>query len=131
MAVVIEKLITREELLQFLQELVKNPATAHDVVKTKSVLLHSVIEGVIALGYGEVRKFIAPSPKKKRSWYGTKPYTLWKLEMGALGFGDLLKKKKYKIDDKAPIRAVAAAYGLTPDQYRGWRKRKSLAKTTD
>jgi hypothetical protein len=60
----------------------------------------------------------------------TKPYTLRKLRMQALGFADLLIKNKYK-GEAAAIRTVANAYGQHADAFRAWRKNKRLGKTTD
>jgi hypothetical protein len=87
--------------------------------------LREAVEGLEALMYGEVQDIFAP--KKKTTHDGTKPYTLRKLRMRALGFIDLLIAKKHK----AVIRKVAEAFGENADTVRGWRKSKVLGKTRD
>ena len=67
---------------------------------------------------------------RRGSHDGTKPYTVRKLQMQALGYADLLITNGYKGKDTA-IRTVAAAYGKKADAFRGWRKSKRLGKTTD
>jgi hypothetical protein len=86
------------------------------------------VEGLLALNYGESQPMFALSSKNGAK-DGTKPYTLRKLRMKALGFADLLIAKKYKKEDAAAIRTVAAAYGQKADTFRAWRKR--LGKATD
>jgi len=83
----------------------------------------------VALNYGESQPMFAPSDRKG-SHDGTRPYTLRKLKMRALGYADLMIANKYK-GQEASIRSVAAAYGVKADRFRGWRKSKRLGKTTD
>lgn len=92
-------------------------------------MLRNAVEGLRALDYGESQPMFAPSPKKGVHG-GTKPYTLRKLRMQALGYADLLIAKKYRGDEPAN-RTVAGAYGEKTDAFRSWKKRKSLGKTTD
>jgi hypothetical protein len=93
----------------------------------ESIVLRQALEGLVALDYGEVREMFAPG-SKNWSKLGTKPYTLRKLQMEALGFADLLIANKFQ-GEEAAIRTVAEAYGQKADTFRGWRKR--LGKTTD
>jgi hypothetical protein len=67
---------------------------------------------------------------KKGAKDGTKPYTLRKMRMEAIGFGDLLMANGYKGDDPA-VRTVASAYGEKAATYRAWRKSDRLGKTRD
>jgi hypothetical protein len=92
-------------------------------------LLQEAVEGLVALDYGESQPMFVPGDKKG-SHDGTKPYTIRKLQMQALGFADLLIANNYK-GDAAAIRTVASAYGQKADALRGWRKSKRLGKTTD
>jgi hypothetical protein len=87
------------------------------------------VEGLAALDYGEVQFLFAPGDKKG-SKDGTKPYTLRKLRMRALGFADLLIAKNYRGKEPA-IRTVAEAYGEKAGAFRKWRIRPRLGKTTD
>jgi hypothetical protein len=89
-------------------------------------LLRVAIEGLVALNYGEAQPIYRPS-SKKGSHGGTRPYTLRKLKMQALGFAALLIANDYK----SAIHTVATAYGETADVFVGWRKDKRLGKTTD
>jgi hypothetical protein len=82
---------------------------------------------LVALNYGEVWPIFAPG-SKANSKDGTKPYTLRKLRMKALGYTDLLMNNNYKGEATA-IRIVAEAYGQKANTYRAWRKK--LGKTTD
>jgi hypothetical protein len=93
---------------------------------SEAALIRVAIEGLIALNYGEARGMFEPSGKKG-SHDGTRPYTIRKLKMQALGFGDLLIAKKYT----PAIKTVADAYGETAENIAAWRKDKRLAKTTD
>jgi len=77
-------------------------------------------EGLIALNYGEVWPIFAPRSKAD-SKDGTKPYTLRKLRMKALGYADLLNSNKCKGGSTA-IRVVADAYGQKANTFRAWRK---------
>lgn len=88
-------------------------------------LLRVAIEGLVALNYGEAQPIFRPSDIK--GLHGTRPYTIRKLKMQALGFADLLKANHYK----PAIHTVATAYGETADVFTGWRKDKRLGKTTD
>ena len=90
-------------------------------------LLRLAIEGLVALNYGETQPIFTPDDRQG-SHDGTRPYTIRKLRMQALGFADLLIANNYK---PAPIRTVASAYGETAAAFRGWRKHKRLGKTTD
>jgi hypothetical protein len=92
-------------------------------------LLEQAAEGLRALDYGEVQSIFVPDDKKG-SKDGTKPYTLRKLRMKALGFADLLIAKNYEGDEPA-IRTVAGAYGEQAAAFRKWRIRPKLGKTTD
>ena len=67
---------------------------------------------------------------KNGSHDGTRPYTIRKLQMRALGYADLLIANNYK-GKGIVIRTVATAYGPKGDAFRGWRKSKRLGKTTD
>lgn len=89
--------------------------------------LRRAIEGLVALDYGETQPIFTPDDRQG-SHDGTRPYTIRKLRMQALGFADLLIANNYK---PAPIRTVASAYGETAAAFRGWRKHKRLGKTTD
>lgn len=64
------------------------------------------IEGLVALDYGEIRPIFSPGDKQG-SHDGTRPYTIRKFRMQALGFADFLIAN----DHKAAIRVVADAYG--------------------
>jgi hypothetical protein len=92
-------------------------------------LLRQAVEGLVALDYGESQLMFEPGDRKG-SHDGTRPYTIRKLQMQALGFADLLIANKYN-GDPAAIRTVASAYGQKADTLRGWRKSKRLGKTTD
>ena len=92
-------------------------------------LFQRAVEGLLALNYGESQPMFAPGDRNG-SHDGTKPYTIRKLQMQALGYADLLIKNNYKGKDTA-IRTVSAAYGVKADRFRGWRKSKRLGKTTD
>ena len=83
----------------------------------------------MALDYGESQPMFVPGDRNG-SHDGTRPYTLRKLQMQALGFADLLIANKYK-GDPAAIRTVASAYKQSANTFRGWRKSKRLGKTTD
>jgi hypothetical protein len=89
-------------------------------------LLRVAIEGLVALNYGEAQPIYKPSDRKG-SHDGTRPYTIRKLKMQALGFVDLLIANDYK----PAIHTVATAYGETADALIGWRKDKRLGKTPD
>ncbi len=90
-------------------------------------LLRQAVEGLVALDYGEVQTIFAPGKKRTRG-YGTKPYTLRRLRMKAIGFADLLIAKKHE----GPInRKVAKAFGVKADRFRGWKKSPTLGKTHD
>jgi hypothetical protein len=91
-------------------------------------LLRQAVEGLLALNYGESQPLFALNGKNGAK-DGTKPYTLRKLRMKALGFADLLIAKKYKGEDAASIRTVADAHGEKAATFRKWRTR--LGKTTD
>jgi hypothetical protein len=102
--------------------LLKNNKSPNSDILTP--LLQHAAEGLRALDYGEVYGMFAPDNK-------TGGYTLRKLRMQALGFADLLIKKKYK-GSLPVIRTVAGAYGEKADVFRKWRNRsKLLGKTTD
>ena len=93
--------------------------------------LRQAVEGLIALRYGEVRTIFTPG-KKTGKGYGTKPFTLKKLRMKALGFADLLIAKKYAKKNKEPVnRMVAGAFGLKTARFKAWKKNKILGKTRD
>jgi hypothetical protein len=87
-------------------------------------LLQVAIEGLVALNYGEAHAIYRPSDRKG-SHDGTRPYTIRKLKMQALGFADLLIANNYK----PAIHIVATAYGETTDTFTNWRKDKRLGKT--
>jgi hypothetical protein len=89
-------------------------------------LLRQAIEGLVALNYGEAQAIYTPSDRKG-SHDGSRPYTIKKLKMQALGLVDLLIDNGYK----PAIHTVATAYGETDDAITGWRKHKGLGKTTD
>jgi hypothetical protein len=89
-------------------------------------VLRLTIEGLVALNYGETQSIFTPDDRQG-SHDGTRPYTIRKLKMQALGFADLLMANNYK----PAVRTVAAAYGAKADAFRGWRKDKRLGKTTD
>ena len=92
-------------------------------------LLRQAIEGLVALEYGESQS-IFRARSKNGAHDGTRPYTLRKLRMQALGFADLLIKNKYK--GKSPaIDTVASAFGVHADAFRVWRKNTRLGRTTD
>jgi len=93
---------------------------------SEAPLLRAAIEGLVALNYGEAQAMFRPDDRKG-SHDGTRPYTIRKLKMRALGFADLLKENKFK----PAIRTVADAYGLSAAAFRAWRKNKKLAKTAD
>jgi hypothetical protein len=93
----------------------------------QKALLGQAHEGLLALEYGEAQPIFAPRPKGN-SKDGTRPYTLKKLRMQAIGFGDLLIAKKYKGKEPA-IRTVAEAYGRKVETYKAWRKKDG--KTRD
>jgi hypothetical protein len=90
-------------------------------------LLERAEEGLVALNYGEVWPIFAPRSKAD-SKDGTKPYTLRKLRMKALGYADLLISNKYK-GETTVIRTVAGAYGQKANTFKAWRQK--LGKTTD
>ena len=92
-------------------------------------LLREAVEGLVALNYGESQPMFVPGDRKG-SHDGTRPYTLRKLQMQALGYADLLIAKKYK-GEHAAIRTVARAYKQSANTFRSWRKSKRLGKTTD
>src|SRR6266536_527397 len=75
-------------------------------------LLISALEGLKALDYGEVQDIFGPR-KTTAKGYGTKPYTLRKLRMRALGIADLLiaKQKVKKYDDAASGRTQRMGCG--------------------
>jgi hypothetical protein len=84
--------------------------------------LRQAVEGLTALKYGEVQAIFTPG-KKTGKGYGTKPFTLKKLRMKAIGFADLLIAKKYSKKNKgAADRVVAEALGVKADRFRGWKK---------
>jgi hypothetical protein len=118
----------RTRLRKFLEEqlklIEKDESSQSNVLKP---LLRTAVEGLVALDYGESQPMFLPSAKK-RSHDGTRPYTLRKLRMQALGFADLLIVNKYK-GAEPPIRTVANAYGQKAPTYRAWRKNDG--KTTD
>jgi len=91
-------------------------------------LLRQAEDALAALDYGEVQSIFAPAGKKG-SKDGTKPYTLRKLRMMALGFIDLLKTKGYL--EKTARRMVAAAHGESPEVVKKWKQSKMLGKTHD
>jgi hypothetical protein len=97
--------------------------------KSESFLLRQAVEGLLALDYGESQPMFVPGDRNG-SHDGTRPFTLRKLRMRALGFADLLIKNKYK-GEAAAIRTVANAYGQHAEAFRAWRKNKRLGKTTD
>ena len=101
-------------------------------------LLRQAVEGLVALDYGESQPMFVPGDRNG-SHDGTRPYTIRKLQMQALGYADLLIANNYKgliiannyKGKGTAIRTVATAYGLSFDAFRGWRKSKRLGKTTD
>ncbi len=95
-------------------------------------LLIRALEGLKALDYGEVQDIFAPQ-KTNTKGYGTKPYTLRRLRMQALGIADLLiakkKAKKYKGN---VIGQVARAFGVKTERFKKWRNMDPhLGKTRD
>src|ERR1035437_10345667 len=58
-------------------------------------LLRQAVEGLVALDYGESQPMFVPG-ERNGSKDGTRPFTLRKLRMQALGFADLLIKNNYK-----------------------------------
>jgi hypothetical protein len=92
-------------------------------------VLRRAVEGLVALDYGESQPMFVPGDRKG-SHDGTRPYTLRKLQMQALGYADLLIKHKYK-GEHAAIRTVAHAYKQSANTFRGWRKSKRLGMTRD
>jgi|ERR1700730_763357 hypothetical protein len=92
-------------------------------------LLTQAAEGLVALDYGEAQPIYAPGSTSGAK-DGTKPYTLRKLRMRALGYADLLIANNYK-GEEAVIRTVANAYGQKANTFRQWRKNPRLGKTTD
>ena len=119
----------RRKLCNFLKEQLKLIEKGEISAESNALasLLRQSIEGLRALKYGESQPMFAPGPKLG-SKDGSKPYTLRKLKMKALGFADLLIANKYE-GEEAAIRKVASAYGQKADAFRGWRKR--LGKTDD
>jgi hypothetical protein len=113
-----------DELRKYLEEQLNLIERAEP---SKALLLRKAVEGLIALNYGESQPMFLLGDKKG-SKDGTKPYTLRKLRMEALGYADLLIANGYK--GKA-IRTVASAYGQKIYAFKGWRKSKRLGKTTD
>ena len=113
----------RKRFRKFLEQQLK---LAEENGAPEAALLRAAIEGLVALNYGEARGMFAPSDKK-RAHAGSRPYTIRKLKMQALGFGDLLIANKYK----PAVKTVADAYGETAENMATWRKDKQLAKTTD
>jgi len=118
---------TRIRLRKFLEEQIKLIEKGESSQVHKP-LLRKAVEGLLALDYGESQPMFVPD--KKRGHDGTRPYTLRKLKMQALGYADLLIAKNYKGKNTA-IRTVAEAYGLKADRFRGWRKSPLLGKTND
>jgi hypothetical protein len=113
----------RARLRKFLEEQLK---VMEKSGSAEASILRVAVEGLVALDYGEARPIFEPK-QKKGAHGGTRPYTLRKLQMQALGFADLLIANKYK----PAIRTVAEAYGATAAAFRGWRKDKDIGKTTD
>jgi hypothetical protein len=122
--------ITRIRLRNFLKgqlkSMEKSESNQGSVLKP---LLQEAVEGLVALDYGESQPMFVPGDKNG-SHDGTKPYTIRKLQMQALGYADLLIANNYK-GKGTVIRTVAAAYGKKADAFRGWRKSPRLGKTTD
>ena len=119
----------RGKLLKYLKNQIKTMEKSGSQGNAQITLLRRAVEGLEALEYGESQSMFAPGPRKG-SHDGTKPYTIRKLKMQALGYGDLLIANNYKGKGTA-IVTVANAYGQAADAYRGWRKSRRLAKTTD
>ena len=61
-------------------------------------LLRQAVEGLVALDYGESQPMFVAGDRNG-SHDGTRPYTLRKLQMQALGFADLLIANNYKVRD--------------------------------
>jgi hypothetical protein len=120
----------RTRLRKFLEgqlELIgKSKSSEGNVLKR---LLRHAVEGLVALDYGESQPMFVPGDRNG-SHDGTRPYTLRKLQMQALGYADLLIANKYK-GDHAAIRTVTSAYNQSGNTFRSWRKSKRLGKTTD
>jgi hypothetical protein len=115
----------RHKLCQFLKKQIDS-VTRDSYLKN---VLQQAIEGLVALGYGESQLIFSPDGKNG-SHDGTKPYTLRKLRMQAIGFADLLIANNYK-GKRPPIHTVANAYGENVDAFIAWRKSKRLGKTND
>jgi hypothetical protein len=111
----------RKRLRTFLEQYL-----AKESGSSQAPLLRAVMEGLVALNYGEAQPVFKPGARKN-SHDGALPYTIRKLKMRALGFADLLKANNFK----PAISTVAEAYGLSTEAYGAWRKSKRLAKTTD
>jgi hypothetical protein len=118
----------RTMVRSFLEKLlIKNNESLQSVVDDFEPLIRQTAEGLTALDYGEVQDMFTPGDKKGAK-DGTKPYTLRKLQMRALGFADLLIARKYK----PAIRTVANAFGVKAATFRKWRNNNPrLGKTTD
>jgi hypothetical protein len=130
MAIVISKPSPRTRLRKYLEGQLKLMEKSEF---SQRPLLQEVIEGLVALDYGESQPMFTCGEKKlapdNSKWNdGLKPYTLRKLRMEALGFIDLLKMHKYKGDEPS-IRTVAEAYGEHAASVKGWRKKDG--KTSD
>jgi hypothetical protein len=110
-----------------LRKLLGQQLTGQPLGQYDRTVLKQAIEALIVLEYGEVQPPFVPR-KKKGEKYGSKPYTLRRFRMRALGFADLFIKNKYKGDQPA-LATVALAYKVSPAAFDGWRK--TLGKTTD
>jgi len=120
----------RKEFRMFLEEHLDFVLATSITPKKQAlgVLLREAEEAVAALDYGEVQTMFAPAGKKG-SKDGTKPYTLRKLRMMALGFIDLLETKGYL--EKAARRMVAKAHGESVEVVKKWKQSKTLGKNRD
>jgi hypothetical protein len=119
----------RMRLRKFLEEHLKFMESESFQGSVLKPLLRQAVEGLVALEYGESQPMFEPGDRNG-SHDGTRPYTIRKLQMRALGYADLLIANNYK-GKPAVIRTVATAYGQKADTFRGWRKSKRLGKTTD
>jgi hypothetical protein len=109
----------RDLLLRFVRKQLKS--VKGDSLEAR--LLREAEEGLRALDYGEVQSLFAPRSKAAHK-DGTKPFTLRKLRMQALGFLDLLIKMKYSGKSGAAVRTVAEAFGYKAAAFRKLQQRK-------
>jgi hypothetical protein len=116
----------------FLEKLlIENNESLQSVVDAFEPLIRQTIEGLTALDYGEVQAIFDPGDKKGAK-DGTRPYTLRKQRMTALGFADRLIANKCGGKWKGPaIRTVAEAYGEKAATFRKWKNSPRLGKTPD